>query len=446
MRTRMLKPLLLVLLLLGNVAFAAPEKKAEAKMPAPAAVTAPPATAAAAPAPAASAPAETAASTPEDGAPTGVSTAPYNDPATPPEFIALAPGLPEIEAKSYLLVDFQSGDELAGGNPGMLVEPASITKLMTAYIIYQELGKGTVKLTDEVLVSEKAWKMEGSRMFIELGKKIEFEKLLKGMIIQSGNDAAMALVEHVAGSEDAFVKRMNDTAAQLGMKNTHFMNATGWPAQNHYTTARDIVKLAKALINDFPEWYKLDSEKEFSYNNIKQQNRNKLLWRDPTVDGMKTGHTESAGFCLVASAKRDNMRLISVVLGTKSEDARADVSQKLLEYGYRTFETHKLYGAGSVLSSVRVWKGDKTEVPAGVTSDLFVSIPKGRYDQLKGGMQLDKGVDAPIKRGDALGKIIISDQEQGKVIKEIPLLALDDVEEGGWWRNIVDSIQKVFED
>lgn len=382
----------------------------------------------------------------EEEFPQGVSTAPYNDPAMPVERIALAAGAPDIDAKSYLLVDFQSGDELAGLNPGMKVEPASITKLMTAYIMYQELDKGTIKLEDEVLVSEKAWKMEGSRMFIELGKKIQLEKLLRGMIIQSGNDAAMALVEHVAGSEEAFVQRMNDTAAKLGMKDTHYMNATGWPAQNHYTTARDIVKLAKALITQFPERYKLYSEKEFSYNNIKQQNRNKLLWRDPTVDGMKTGHTESAGFCLVASAKRDTMRLISVVLGTKGENERAETSQKLLEYGFRNFETHKLYDAGSVLSSVRVWKGSQSEVPAGITEDFYVSIARGRYDQLKGGMQLDKGVDAPIKRGDTLGKIIIKDQGLDKVIKTAPLLALEDVEEGGWWSKIVDAVQKFFTD
>ena len=382
----------------------------------------------------------------EEEFPQGVSTAPYNDPAMPVERIALAAGAPDIDAKSYLLMDFQSGDELAGLNPGMKVEPASITKLMTAYIMYQELDKGTIKLEDEVLFSEKAWKMEGSRMFIELGKKIQLEKLLRGMIIQSGNDAAMALVEHVAGSEEAFVQRMNDTAAKLGMKDTHYMNATGWPAQNHYTTARDIVKLAKALITQFPERYKLYSEKEFSYNNIKQQNRNKLLWRDPTVDGMKTGHTESAGFCLVASAKRDTMRLISVVLGTKGENERAETSQKLLEYGFRNFETHKLYDAGSVLSSVRVWKGSQSEVPAGITEDFYVSIARGRYDQLKGGMQLDKGVDAPIKRGDTLGKIIIKDQDLDKVIKTAPLLALEDVEEGGWWSKIVDAVQKFFTD
>ena len=406
MSKRMLKALLLSLLLLGNVALAEGEESFKQVE----------------------------------------NTAPYNDPSLPPEIIAPAPGVPEIEARSYLLVDFQSGDELAGFNPGMKVEPASITKLMTAYIIYRELGKGTIKFEDEVLISEKAWKMEGSRMFVELGKKVRLGDLLRGMIIQSGNDAAMALVEHVAGSEDAFVQRMNQTAAELGMKDTHYMNATGWPAKEHYTTARDIVKLAKAVITEFPDRYKLYSEKEFSYNNIKQQNRNKLLWRDPTVDGLKTGHTESAGYCLVASAKRENMRLISVVLGTKGENERAETSQKLLEYGFRTFETHKLYDAGSVLSSVRIWKGEKAEVPAGIIDDLYVSITKGRYDQLKGGMQLYKGIDAPIKRGDTVGKIIITDQGLGKAVKEVPLLALEDVGEGGWWRKAVDAIQKFFTD
>lgn len=414
MLRRILKPLLLAGLLAGGIAVAEPQP----------------------------------ATPPEAGepAPKDMSTAPYNDPSIPPEIIAMAPGVPEIEAKSYLLVDFQSGEELAGISPGMRVEPASITKLMTAYLIYQDLGTAKVKLEDEVLISEKAWKMEGSRMFVELGKKVQFEKLLKGMIIHSGNDAAMALAEHVAGSEEAFVQRMNQAAADLGMKDTHYVNVTGWPAKDHYTTARDIVKLVTALVTDFPERYKLYAEKEFSYNNIKQQNRNRLLWRDPTVDGLKTGHTESAGYCLVASAKRDNMRLISVVLGAKSEEARADTSQHLLEYGFRTFETHKLYDTGAVLAKVRVWKGDKTEVPAGVTDDLFVSITKGRYDQLKGGMQLDKGIDAPIKRGDVLGKVIITDQELGKVVKETPLLALEDVAEGGWWRRMMDGIQKLFAD
>lgn len=421
MFTRMLKVLGLVMLLVGSIAVA--ETKPVAQESASGAATAT-----------------------GNGTASAEGTAPYNDPTLPPEIVARAPGVPEISAKSYLLVDFQSGEELAGFNPSMRVEPASITKLMTAYIIYQELGKGTVKLEDEVLISEKAWKMEGSRMFVELGKKVPFEKLLRGMIIQSGNDAAMALVEHIAGSEDAFVKRMNQTAAELKMHDTKYANVTGWPAKEHYTTARDIVKLANALINEFPEYYKLYAEKEFTYNNIKQQNRNKLLWRDPSVDGMKTGHTESAGFCLVASAKRDNMRLISVMLGAKSEESRAELSQKLLEYGFRTFETHKLFNTGAVLANVRVWKGDVSEVPAGITSDLFVTITKGSYDQLEGKMQLDKGIDAPIKRGDVLGKILITDKTSGKVVKEAPLLALDDVEEGGWWRSMLDSIQKIFAD
>lgn len=380
----------------------------------------------------------------EDVASTGESTAPYNDPALPVEQVALAEGVPEVDVKSYLLVDFQSGEELAGLNPGIKVEPASITKLMTAYIIYQELGKGTFKLEDPVLVSEKAWKMEGSRMFVENGSKVEFGKLLKGMIIQSGNDATVALAEHIAGSEDAFVKRMNETAAALGMKDTHYMNVTGWPVKDHYTTARDIVTLVKALINEFPEHYKLYAEKEFSYNNIKQQNRNKLLWRDSSVDGLKTGHTESAGFCLVASAKRDNMRLVSVVLGAKSEDDRADASQKLLEYGFRTFETHKLFDAGAVLTHIRVWKGEEQQVPVGVMSDLMISTVKGSYDKLDAKMQLNRGVDAPVKRGDVLGKIIITEKDSGKLIKETPLFALDDVEEGGWWRGFIDGVQKLF--
>jgi D-alanyl-D-alanine carboxypeptidase (penicillin-binding protein 5/6) len=315
---------------------------------------------------------------------------------------------------------------------------------MTAYILYRELSKGTIKLDDEVLISQHAWEMQGSRMFVELGKKVQLEKLLRGLIIQSGNDAAVALAEHVAGSETAFVERMNETAKELGMNDTHYQNVTGWPAEGHYTTARDIVLLARALITEFPDRYKLYSEKEFTYNNIKQHNRNKLLWRDPSVDGMKTGHTESAGFCLVASAKRDNMRLISVLLGSTDENSRAESSQRLLEYGFRTFETHKLYKGGDALSEVRIWQGDKTTVAAGVIDDLYVSIGKGRYDQLKGVIQFDKAIDAPIRRGDVLGKIVLSDQ--GKVLKEVPLLALEDVAEGGLWRRMSDSVQKFFAD
>lgn len=357
---------------------------------------------------------------------------------------SLAPGVPEVGATSFLLVDFQSGDELASLNPGKQVEPASITKLMTAYILYRDLASGKISEDDEVLVSEKAWKMQGSRMFINVGKKVKLELLLKGLIIQSGNDAAVALAEHVAGSEEAFVARMNDVAQELGMRDTNYENVTGWPSKTHVTSARDIVTLTKAMIMEFPERYKLYAQKEFTYNKIKQHNRNKLLWRDDSVDGVKTGHTESAGYCLVSSAKRNNMRLISVVLGTVSEDARAEASQKLLEYGFRTFETHQLYSASDVLSEVRIWKGEKETVPAGVMMDLAITMPKGRYEKLSGSAQYDKAVDAPIKRGDVLGKVILSDE--GKVLKEVPLLAMEDVAEGGLWRRMSDTIQKLFAD
>ena len=361
------------------------------------------------------------------------------------QVVALADGVPEVDSTSFVLVDFQSGEELAALNPGERVEPASITKLMTAYILYRELSKGTIKLDDEVLISQRAWEMQGSRMFVELGKKVQLEKLLRGLIIQSGNDAAVALAEHVAGSETAFVQRMNEVAKELGMVNTQYQNVTGWPAADHYTTARDIVILARALITEFPDRYKLYSEKEFTYNNIKQHNRNKLLWRDASVDGMKTGHTESAGFCLVASAKRDTMRLVSVLLGSTDENSRTESSQRLLEYGFRTFETRLLYKAGDVLSEkVRVWQGNKTTVAAGVIDDLYVSVGKGRYNQIQGVMQIDKAIDAPIRRGDVLGKIILSDQ--GKVFKEVPLLALEDIAEGGLWRRMSDSVQKFFTD
>ncbi|MEZ5534041.1 MAG: D-alanyl-D-alanine carboxypeptidase family protein [Thiolinea sp.] len=357
---------------------------------------------------------------------------------------ALAPGAPDVDANSFLLIDFQSGEELVALNQSMRVEPASITKLMTAYILYRELAKGQIKLDEDVLISQKAWEMKGSRMFVEVGKKVKLEKLLRGLIIQSGNDAAVALAEHVAGSEANFVERMNQVAQELGMKDTKYQNVTGWPADDHYTTARDIVLLTRALITEFPERYKLYSEKEFTYNNIKQHNRNKLLWRDPTVDGVKTGHTESAGYCLVSSALRDNMRLISVVLGADSENSRAESSQRLLEYGFRTFETHKVYEGGAVLSEVRVWQGDKKNVAAGVIDDFYVSTGKGRYDQIKGVVQFDKSIDAPIRRGDVIGKIVLSDEDV--ILKEADLLALEDIAEGGLWRRMADSVMKVFAD
>lgn len=379
----------------------------------------------------------------------GKATAATSEPAVKPTqnaapVVALADGTPIVDATSFLLADFQSGEELTSMNPGNRIEPASITKLMTAYVLYRELAKGTIKLTDDVLVSEKAWKMEGSRMFLELGKKVQLEKLLRGLIIQSGNDAAVALSEHLAGNEASFVERMNAVAKELGMNDTHYENVTGWPSPNHYTTARDIVKLARALIIDFPDRYKLYSEKEFTYNNIKQHNRNRLLWRDPSVDGMKTGHTESAGYCIVGSAKRDNMRLIALIFGAKSENSRIESAQQLLEYGFRTFETHKLYKGGDALSEVRIWGGDQAKAAAGVIDDLYVTSIKGRYEQLKGSIQIDKNVQAPIHRGDVLGKIILADQD--RVLKETRLQALEDVPEGGFLRRMSDKVQHWFSD
>lgn len=349
---------------------------------------------------------------------------------------------PDIKASSYLLVDFHSGVELAEKNSDKQIEPASITKLMTAYVIYKELSKGSITADDKVLISKKAWKMKGSRMFVEAGKKVLLNRMLSGLVVQSGNDAAVALAEHVSGSEAAFVSKMNEQAVALGMKSTLFQNATGWPAKDHYTTARDIVLLTRALIRDYPKYYKLHALKEYTYNGIKQYNRNKLLWRDETVDGVKTGHTESAGYCLVSSALRNNMRLISVILGAETEKARADYGQELIEFGFRLFETHKLYDKGSVLADVKVWKGSKSTVPAGIVDDFYVTVQKGHYKQLKGLMELDSSLDAPIKRGDIVGTAIIKDRDQ--VVHEVTLLALDAVDEGGFWTTVTDSVKKLF--
>lgn len=349
---------------------------------------------------------------------------------------------PDLGVSSYLLVDYQSGDRLAAKNADQRIEPASITKVMTAYVIYQELEKGSISLDDKVLVSKKAWEMKGSRMFIKVGTKVKLGKLLHGLIIQSGNDAAVALAEHIAGSESAFVNRMNVVAQELGMSHTHFANATGWPATGHYTTASDLALLAKHLITDYPEHYKLYAQKEYTYGKINQKNRNQLLWKDDSVDGIKTGHTESAGFCLLASAKRNNMRLISVVLGAQNKQERTAYSRQLLEYGFKNYETHLLYKAGSVLSEAQVWKGDTDQVPLGTITDLYVTIRKEHYKNLKGVMDIDKGIDAPITRGDVLGKIKLL--VDNKVVREAPLVAMQNVGEGSSWDRLLDSIKKIF--
>lgn len=350
---------------------------------------------------------------------------------------------PELDASSYLLIDFQSGDTLVEKNAYQRIEPASITKVMTAYVIYQELAAGNISIDDDVLISQKAWEMKGSRMFVKLGKKVKLHEMLLGLIVQSGNDAAVALAEHIAGSEEAFVARMNLVAKELKLNDTHYENVTGWPSPNHYTTASDIAKLAKYLITNFPEHYKTYSQKEYTYNKINQRNRNQLLWKDKSVDGIKTGHTESAGYCLAASAKRNGMRLISIILGTNSSEERTAYTRQLLEFGFRFYETHLLYKAGSVLTEARVWKGNKNNVPLGTIDDLYVTIQKNQYKTLKGIMEINTGIDAPIKRGDVLGKIALT--YNGKVVREAPLIAMQNVDEGGYWDRVIDSVKKFFD-
>ncbi|HEV58628.1 MAG TPA: D-alanyl-D-alanine carboxypeptidase [Phycisphaerales bacterium] len=355
----------------------------------------------------------------------------------------IIPAPPSVPATSYLLLDFHSGRVLAEKDAEMQVEPASITKLMSGYVLYKALASGTISVEDEVLVSEKAWRTYGSRMFIEVNHRVRLGDLLRGMVIQSGNDATVALAEHLAGTESGFVAIMNAEAQALGMNGSHFANATGMPHENHYTTAHDIAVLMRAVITEFPEHYALYKEREFTYNGIKQYNRNKLLWRDPSVDGGKTGHTEAAGYCLVVSAERDGMRLITVVLGTDSEDARARHSQALLNYGYRFFETHRLYGAGEALTEARVWKGAQEKVGLGLDGDLYVTIPRGQYSKLDAMMELTPNVEAPVAKGAALGDVNVS--LNGEVIKSQPLVALEAVDEGGFVRRATDAVLKWFD-
>lgn len=348
------------------------------------------------------------------------------------------PAAPNIAAKAHILIDYNSGRVLAQENADERLPPASITKLMTSYVVSHELHAGNIKLDDNVLISEKAWRMTGSRSFLRVNTKVTVEALLRGMIVQSGNDAAVALAEHVAGSEEVFAQMMNQYAQQLGMYDTNYMNATGLPDPNHYTTARDIATLSAALIRDFPEHYEWYSEKEFTYNNITQHNRNKLLWRDNSVDGLKTGHTQEAGYCLATSAKRGDMRLVSVVLGTRSENARAQETQKLLNYGFRFFETHELYQANSGILDTKVWKGAQDTVQLGLAKNLSVTVPRGQYDELKASTTIQQPVIAPVAAGTQLGEVEITLGDE--VVAKEPLVALTAVAEGSWWRRLIDEI------
>lgn len=353
------------------------------------------------------------------------------------------PKAPSVGAKGYLVEDFLSGQAIAEKNADQPLEPASITKLMSAYVIFSEIRKGSLSLSDKVRISEKAWRTQGSRMFVEVNTQVSVADLIKGMIIQSGNDATVALAEQIAGTEASFAALMNTYAQQLGLTRSHFVNSTGLPDKEHYTTARDIVRVARALIREFPEYYQWYSEKQFTYNDITQYNRNKLLWRDESVDGLKTGHTDSAGYCLVTSAERDGMRLISVVLGTKSEEARADASQSLLNYGFRFFETHKLYDGNVKLTSARVWKGATEQVDLGLAEPLYITIPRGEYNNLDASMQLQEQIMAPVAQGQTLGHVVI--RLGDKTVTERDLVALQAVDEGSFWQRIVDEGLLYFE-
>lgn len=353
------------------------------------------------------------------------------------------PKPPSTGARAFIVQDFYSNRIIAEKDSDKSVEPASITKLMTAYSVFKELQSGNISLSDMVVISEKAWRTPGSRMFIEVGKQVSVEDLLQGMIIQSGNDATVALAEYIAGSEDTFAALMNRHGEEIGLTGSHFMNASGLPDTEHYMTASDIAKLSALLISEFPEYYKWYSQKQFTFNGITQYNRNKLLWWDDAVDGVKTGHTESAGYCLVTSAEKDNMRLITVVLGTKSEGARADASQALLNYGFRFFETHKLYDADTQLATSRVWKGEIETVSLGLDSPLYATIPRGQYKSLEASMTIDNRITAPVAREQSLG--IVQVQLGETVIAEQELIALQNISEGSFWQRIVDEALLYFE-
>lgn len=358
---------------------------------------------------------------------------------------ALSDALPIPDApapkvsKAWLVMDYATGQVLAGENIDTPVEPASITKVMTSYVIAAEMAAGKIKPTDPVMMTEHAWRSggaatDGSYSGFEVNKTAPLEQMEKGMVVQSGNDAAIALAEHVAGSEQAFAQLMNAYAKKIGMKNSHFVNPHGLSAPGHVSTAHDLALLGRALIRDYPVAYSYNKIKEFTVGPITQPNRNLLLWRDPSVDGIKTGHTSSAGYCLMASAKRGDQRLITVVMGDSSENQRAVDSQALLNWGFRFFETHRLYDAGKVLATPKVWKGDGDVVKVGVAQPLLVSTPRGKYDHLKASMELPASLVAPISKGQKLGTVKVT--LDGKVIAQAPLVAVAAVEEGGFFKRL----------
>lgn len=358
-------------------------------------------------------------------------------------YAAPLPAAPQLSADSYILFDHSSGKVLASHEPDKRIEPASLTKMMTAYIVSAELQRGSVTLDEPVMISEQAQAMPGSRMFIEANTLVSLGDLLRGLIIQSGNDASVALAEHIAASEQGFVDMMNRTADMLGMNATRFANSSGLPHPDHYTTANDLGKIASAIISEHPDTYKLYSEREFTYNDITQKNRNTLLWRDESVDGMKTGHTQAAGYCLVASAVRDNMRLISIVLGAASDKTRVAESQRLLNYGFRFFRTKRVYAAGEPISQTRIWMGAQDEVALGVAEDLYLTLPRDAFEAMTSQVEISGYIRAPMMIGQELGRSVLKVDDQ--IISDVPLLALQKVEKGGMLKRMRHSVQRLFQ-
>lgn len=355
----------------------------------------------------------------------------------------IKPTPPPIKARAYILQDYESGRVLVEVNADEPVEPASLTKMMTVYVVLAQLAEGKFQIDDPVPISEKAWRMGGSKMFIEVGKEVPVEDLLKGVIIQSGNDASVALAEFVAGDETTFADLMNQYAHRLGMTNTNFFNSSGLPHPDHYSTARDLAIMAAALIRDFPVHYPLHAVRDYTWNNIKQYNRNPLLRRDASVDGVKTGHTQSAGYCLVASAKEGDMRLVSALLGSASEDSRLSETQSLLRYGFRFYETDRLYEGGAPITQVRVWQGASPQLETGIAEDLYLTVPRGEFKKLASGILMEEKIIAPVHAGQPLGVVSVS--LDGEAIAERPLIALGDVPEGGIWRRMIDRVKLWFE-
>lgn len=361
----------------------------------------------------------------------------------PAKAIGIVPAPPQLDANSYILFDYASGQLLAELDARKPVEPASITKLMTVYVALKELNSGNLALTDKVLISRKARHVEGSRMFVEMGSQVTVRELLMGIIVQSGNDASIALAEHIAGSEGTFSQLMNQYAESLGMRDSNFHNSTGLPADGHLTTARDIALLSSALIREFPEYYSWFSLREYTYNGITQQNRNTLLFRDRSVDGLKTGHTNAAGYCLAASAMRDNMRLVSVVLGTPSSNSRVQATQALLNFGFRFFQSQKVLAAGKSLQEQRIWEGDIPMVALGAAESVYVTVPRGKKDSLETVVDLDGPLFAPLEKGTAVGTITVL--MDGEVLVKEPLVTLDEISEGAFVSRMKDKLLIMFE-